>query len=145
MIIFCGDLFLSLSPREERTGREPERGASYWLLCFETNLLSPALSSGCARRRGSQNAPPDVQKAFYSLLLERRVGGLRYGFGADTFFQGNSLLLDAMVAEAIQDYSGGLAVDLYAGVGLFALQIAGRSGDEACDEKCGCSGDAADE
>ena len=111
----------------------PELDAALRSLRNIAQNASVAESTGLAGLREVEVAGGDLGVAFAPApdglpfgLLERRVGGLRYGFGADTFFQGNSLLLDAMVAEAIQDYSGGLAVDLYAGVGLFALQIAGR-------------------
>jgi hypothetical protein len=42
-------LSLSLSPREERTGREPERGE-----IDKKRLLSPALSSFCEEERESK-------------------------------------------------------------------------------------------
>jgi 23S rRNA (uracil1939-C5)-methyltransferase len=55
--------------------------------------------------------------------LSRRVLGLDYAFGAETFFQGNALLLDELVGEAIGSRTGRFALDLYSGVGLFALQL----------------------
>lgn len=59
------------------------------------------------------------------------VRGINYGFGVRSFFQGNRLLLDVLVEEALAGSRGGFAVDLYAGVGLFSLQLAGRF-DEVC-------------
>ena len=56
--------------------------------------------------------------------LERSVRGVVYRFSPSTFFQVNSLLLESLVTEAIEGYSGGLAIDLYAGVGLFTIQLA---------------------
>jgi 23S rRNA (uracil1939-C5)-methyltransferase len=47
-----------------------------------------------------------------------------YNFGASTFFQSNPQLLDSLIVEAVGDYSGDLAIDLYAGVGLFTIQMA---------------------
>src|SRR5262249_33976913 len=41
-----------------------------------------------------------------------------------SFFQINRFLIDAMVKEALQGASGDSALDLYAGVGLFALPLA---------------------
>jgi 23S rRNA (uracil1939-C5)-methyltransferase len=58
--------------------------------------------------------------------LRREINGLVYHFSPTVFFQANDLLIDEFVKEATQDESGELAVDLYAGVGLFALQLAPR-------------------
>jgi hypothetical protein len=45
----------SLSPREARVGREPERGAIQ-----EKLLLSPALSPSCVGKRGRRPGAPEV-------------------------------------------------------------------------------------
>ncbi|MEP7339940.1 MAG: class I SAM-dependent RNA methyltransferase [Acidobacteriota bacterium] len=52
------------------------------------------------------------------------ISGINYGFGVRSFFQGNRLLVEELVRTAIGDARGPLAVDLYAGVGLFSLQLA---------------------
>ncbi|HXU38482.1 MAG TPA: RsmD family RNA methyltransferase, partial [Blastocatellia bacterium] len=52
-----------------------------------------------------------------------------YRFGASTFFQSNARLLDDLIEEAVDNCSSGsedLALDLYAGVGLFTIQMARR-------------------
>jgi 23S rRNA (uracil1939-C5)-methyltransferase len=54
----------------------------------------------------------------------QRIAGMNYGFGVRSFFQGNRLLAEELVRTAINDAHGQLAVDLYAGVGLFSLQLA---------------------
>lgn len=61
---------------------------------------------------------------FSSAPVTERIGDTTYSFGASTFFQVNSLLLEDFVKEATANHSGNLAVDLYAGVGLFTLQLA---------------------
>jgi 23S rRNA (uracil1939-C5)-methyltransferase len=61
-------------------------------------------------------------------VVERIVRGATYRFSPSTFFQGNALLLESLVEAAIRDYRGSLAVDLYAGVGLFTIQLAERFG-----------------
>jgi 23S rRNA (uracil1939-C5)-methyltransferase len=61
-------------------------------------------------------------------VVERKVRGATYRFSASTFFQGNALLLDSLVEAATDECSGSLAVDLYAGVGLFTIQLAERFG-----------------
>src|SRR5262249_37744063 len=49
-----------------------------------------------------------------------------YKFSPSTFFQANALLIDDLVAEAVKDLGGVTAIDLYAGAGLFAIQLAKR-------------------
>jgi 23S rRNA (uracil1939-C5)-methyltransferase len=56
----------------------------------------------------------------------QRIAGLDYGFGVRSFFQANRLLVEELVRVALAEARGELAVDLYAGVGLFALQLAQR-------------------
>ncbi len=58
--------------------------------------------------------------------LQRTVQGAVYNFSPSTFFQGNPSLLDELVNEAVGETSGDLAIDLYAGVGLFTIQLARR-------------------
>jgi|CXWL01.1.fsa_nt_gi 23S rRNA (uracil1939-C5)-methyltransferase len=52
------------------------------------------------------------------------VGDFTYGFDARCFFQGHRGLLPALVAQAVGDWQGERAVDLYCGVGLFTLPLA---------------------
>jgi 23S rRNA (uracil1939-C5)-methyltransferase len=59
------------------------------------------------------------------------IGGINYGFGVRSFFQGNRLLVEELVKTAIGDAKGELAVDLYAGVGLFSLQLA-KTFEQVC-------------
>lgn len=76
-----------------------------------------------------------------SVALEPPVAGLPdgpllltahdavYSFGPSTFFQSNAQLLDALIDEAVDGRASGpedLALDLYAGVGLFTIQMARR-------------------
>ena len=52
------------------------------------------------------------------------LDGITYQYHPATFFQGNSELLEAFVKTAIQGETGALALDLYAGIGLFTLPLA---------------------
>ena len=58
--------------------------------------------------------------------LQRTVHGAVYNFGPSTFFQANPGLLEDLVDEAVGSESGEVAIDLYAGVGLFTIQLARR-------------------
>ena len=58
--------------------------------------------------------------------LQRSVHGAVYGFGPSTFFQANPGLLEELVDESAGAESGDVAIDLYAGVGLFTIQLARR-------------------
>jgi 23S rRNA (uracil1939-C5)-methyltransferase len=59
-------------------------------------------------------------------VLSRRVAGFTLRFSPATFFQVNPLMLETLVSEAVGEESGSLAVDLFAGVGLFTLPLARR-------------------
>lgn len=54
------------------------------------------------------------------------VGGLSYAFDARCFFQVHRQLLPRLVELAVGPWEGGEAFDLYSGVGLFSLALAGR-------------------
>ena len=50
----------------------------------------------------------------------------RYFYNANTFFQGNPLLIESLIETAIKDAKGATALDLYCGVGLFTLPLTER-------------------
>lgn len=51
------------------------------------------------------------------------VGDFTYSYDARTFFQGHRGLLPRLVERTVGPWTGTMAVDLYAGVGLFALPL----------------------
>jgi len=61
----------------------------------------------------------------------QHIDGIEYSFGVKSFFQGNRFLIEDLVTTAVGSAQGKRAVDLYAGVGLFALQLARRF-EEVC-------------
>lgn len=52
----------------------------------------------------------------------------RFRVSRNSFFQVNRFLLDQLVAAALEGAEGKTALDLYAGVGLFAMELAKRFG-----------------
>ena len=58
--------------------------------------------------------------------LRMRVGNEVYRYNAESFFQINPALLPELIEFALSDVSGGTALDLYCGVGLFTLPLARR-------------------
>jgi 23S rRNA (uracil1939-C5)-methyltransferase len=58
--------------------------------------------------------------------INYQVATREYTVSAASFFQVNSTLLDEFVDAVMGDESGGLAWDLYAGVGLFSVALAER-------------------
>jgi 23S rRNA (uracil1939-C5)-methyltransferase len=52
--------------------------------------------------------------------------GFKFKYNARVFFQGNPYVISKLVEHAIKDLRGGLALDLYCGVGLFTLPLAGN-------------------
>jgi 23S rRNA (uracil1939-C5)-methyltransferase len=58
--------------------------------------------------------------------ISMTVGGLVYAYDARCFFQVHRQLLPRLVEVAVGPWEGGTAFDLYGGVGLFALALAGQ-------------------
>jgi len=56
--------------------------------------------------------------------LSFSVKGETYFFSAETFFQANKFLIGELINAAVEGLTGETALDLYAGVGLFALPLA---------------------
>ena len=69
-------------------------------------------------------APPLGEFQTHDVSLS--FAGESYSFNADSFFQVNPDLVEALVGEAIGDAKGKLAIDLYCGAGLFTLPLARR-------------------
>lgn len=108
-------------------------------------VLNPALNNALRRVRASET---EVLAASYTKVevaagedgrvigtqlpclsgdyVEHSVHGIRYRYSAGCFFQVNSGMLEILVDAALSDRAGDTAIDLYAGVGLFSLQLARR-------------------
>ncbi len=76
----------------------------------------------------SDGAPPSsVETLHGSGFLEEQLAGLRFRIGLDTFFQTNTAQAAKMIEHVIEragPLAGARVVDLYCGVGTFALPLA---------------------
>jgi len=78
-------------------------------------------------------AGDDGRVSIYSPELNEPVteivssaAGERFSYSAQAFFQGNRHMVDKLVDAALSGTTGRTALDLYSGVGLFALPLARR-------------------
>lgn len=98
-------------------------------VAFDVSTTPQALRQGRDRggshvRRGQPRR--GAMRVFGDATLTYRVGNLDYRVGPGAFFQASRLLLDEFVSAVVADLDGGssgLAIDLYAGVGLFTLPL----------------------
>ncbi len=102
---------------------------------FAQNLLeripgavSVALESGGAGRSRDSGRDARTTSSRTRVLgkpaLHYTVGDIRYRVSPGSFFQVSRYLTPALVESVTGDQSGDLALDLYAGVGLFSLPLA---------------------
>jgi 23S rRNA (uracil1939-C5)-methyltransferase len=69
----------------------------------------------------------DRMELFGPGFIETEAHGIKFRVGHFSFFQVNNCLVDEIVQEVVdRDPGGRLAVDLYAGVGLFSVPLAKR-------------------
>lgn len=73
---------------------------------------------------GISMSPPAA--GFETKEVHRVVEDEIYEYSAEAFFQVNHGLLEALIAEAVGDVTGKVAIDLYSGVGLFTLPLTRR-------------------
>lgn len=95
----------------------------------------------------SEGAPPSLVETLHgSCTLEERVAGLRFRIGLDTFFQTSTAqaarMVEYVVARA-QPLASARVVDLYCGVGTFALPLSRAGGRVVGIELVPASVDAA--
>jgi 23S rRNA (uracil1939-C5)-methyltransferase len=74
--------------------------------------------------------------------LTYRAGSFHYRVDHSAFFQVNRWLIDPLLEQVATKYEGKLAWDLFAGVGLFARQLAGRFERVIAVESAPAAGDA---
>ncbi|MCX7027661.1 MAG: hypothetical protein NT061_09300 [Spirochaetes bacterium] len=72
-----------------------------------------------------------------------RIGSLTYSFPLAHFFQSNLAMAERLVDRAVAGLSGGTALDLYSGAGLFAARLASSFDQVICVESDAVSLEAA--
>jgi 23S rRNA (uracil1939-C5)-methyltransferase len=86
--------------------------------------LIPELAGAELVVEGQAGRPSRTLAQWGSVSLSYRAAGFDYRVDHDAFFQVNRWLVDALVERVADGYSGALAWDLFAGVGLFARRLA---------------------
>ncbi|HEY9127902.1 MAG TPA: 23S rRNA (uracil(1939)-C(5))-methyltransferase RlmD [Acidobacteriaceae bacterium] len=102
-----------------------KQAAETWLAALHGAL--PAEVTGLRMELEDGNLEASLIASSGSSSLTYKVAGINYRVDAGAFFQVNRFLLDAFVERVLSHMpSVRLAWDLYAGVGLFARQLAAR-------------------
>lgn len=96
------------------------------LFTNETELQLNVLSSGKPVARRFFDWCLEDLPGFVDGPLHYPAGGFTFRVSHGAFFQVNRLLTAALVEEALRNAEGERALDLYSGVGLFALPMAKR-------------------
>jgi 23S rRNA (uracil1939-C5)-methyltransferase len=86
----------------------------------------PALTGAELAIVGTASQPPRTLARWGTDSLSYNAAGFVYRVDHGAFFQVNRWLVDALVDRVAAGQSGALAWDLFAGVGLFARQLAAR-------------------
>jgi len=109
-------------------GREADkRDLLCWAEALEREL--PEISGMTffpSRRRLEEDEGPDPKALAQSgaKAIRYRTKNHEYQVSAGAFFQGNRYLIDELVSVVTGDARGDIALDLYAGVGLFSAALA---------------------
>ena len=131
--------------KEARTIGYYERGSRRVCDVSDCAVLRPELQGALEQVRATdwREFPPDLKHleivagengvslapsfgAFETKELELPIGRESYAYNAAAFFQINPGLLEPLVEFALCGVTGGVAIDLYCGVGLFTVPLARR-------------------
>jgi len=92
--------------------------------CMEWKKSIPALTGIELVEEGRAGRLERTVAQWGEASLTYRARGVEYRVGHGAFFQVNRWLVDALVDRVTADRKGGLAWDLFSGVGLFARRLA---------------------
>ncbi|MFZ1085779.1 MAG: 23S rRNA (uracil(1939)-C(5))-methyltransferase RlmD [Terracidiphilus sp.] len=100
-------------------------------LCFDDFALAlreriPALTGAELVVESAPNLQSQTISRWGASSLDYRAAGFDYRVDHGAFFQVNRWLVNSLVENVVTDHQGKLAWDLFAGVGLFARQLAAR-------------------
>jgi 23S rRNA (uracil1939-C5)-methyltransferase len=84
----------------------------------------PALKGLEAAAEASGHEPARRLAEWGDSSISYRAGGFDYRVDQGAFFQVNRWLIDALIDRVVEQHRGAVAWDLFAGVGLFARQLA---------------------
>ena len=104
-------------------GRWPETLVSA-LHEYIADVASLAVAEGAARLAALPRSA--TSRVFGRGYLVYRAGNMEHRVSHGSFFQTNRFLADTLAAVATENLEGDTAVDLFAGVGYFALHLAGK-------------------
>lgn len=97
------------------------RGSLRW-----ENLWSPRVEVEAASGEDGQVSRYSAEILEPTKEVSITACGEEYTFSAQSFFQGNRYMIEALVDAAVKNTVGRTALDLYCGVGLFSLPLARR-------------------
>jgi 23S rRNA (uracil1939-C5)-methyltransferase len=118
----------------------PANDTYKWLTALQASL--PPQTSGIRLQLNDGGLNPQILAAIGQPSLTYTAAGFSYRVDHGAFFQVNRHLIDDFVSLVIADHSGSLAWDLYAGVGLFARQLAANFAQVIAVESAPASGAA---
>ena len=114
---------------EPRPGRELDLSGLAHDLPVEVSGITTAVEGRTQPVAGASRIVDTAADIFGDARPDGLAPDLRWTRGPESFFQGNRYVLGALMREVVDRISSGPVIDLYAGVGLFAVAAAARGLD----------------
>ena len=106
------------------TPEAPESSLKHWAELLRTVLPEIVGIVAFREAKPGEKSASAAEQLFGTDNLTYQTQRLAYRVSAGSFFQTNRHLIDELVNIVTQEASGDLALDLYAGVGLFSMALA---------------------